>query len=90
MTPLTDQQRQEIEKEIFAGRKISAIKLYRNAMESELVDAKRAVEDMEMDLRRRRPENFISTEKKGCLGVIACVALMVGLATLITFCISRS
>ena len=38
MAQLTDQQRQDIEREIFAGRKISAIKLYRKATEAELVD----------------------------------------------------
>jgi hypothetical protein len=78
MTPLTDQQRQEIEKEIFAGRKISAIKLYRKTMGVELVEAKRAVEDLEVDLRRRSPENFISSgSKSGCMGVLACAALIV-------------
>ena len=82
MTQLTDQQRQEIEREIFAGRKISAIKLHRKATGSELVDAKKAVEDLEVELRRSNPENFVASEKRGCLGVLVC-ATFVAVAVLV-------
>ena len=91
MAQLTDQQRQDIEREIFARRKISAIKLYRKATETELVDAKKAIEDMEVDLRRSSPENFVSGgSKSGCLGVLACVTLIVAGAVLFSFYILRS
>jgi hypothetical protein len=91
MTPLTDQQRQEIEREMFAGRKISAIKLYRKVTGTGLVEAKQAIEDMEVDLRRRSPENFISSgSKSGCLGVMACAASIVAVVVLFSFYILRS
>jgi hypothetical protein len=91
MAQLTDQQRQEVENEIFAGRKISAIKLYRKATGTELVDAKKAIEGMEVNLRRRSPENFISSgSKSGCMTVVACAALIGGAAVLFSFCILRS
>ena len=91
MTPLTDQQLREIEREVFAGRKISAIKLYRKVTGTELVEAKQAIEDMEVDLRRRSPENFISSSgKSGCMGVMACTASIVAVVVLFSFYILRS
>jgi hypothetical protein len=86
MAQLTDQQRQDIEREIFGGRKISAIKLYRKATETELVDAKTAIEDMEVDLRSSSPENFVSGGgKSGCMGVLTFVTLIVAVAVLFSF-----
>jgi ribosomal protein L7/L12 len=77
MANLNDQDRQAIEAEIFAGRTIEAIKLYRTAAGEGLAEAKRAVEDIEVDLRRQSPERFIaSAQKKGCLGVVVCLALV--------------
>ena len=91
MTPLNDQQREQIEKEIFAGQKIGAIKLYREVTGVGLAEAKQAVENMEVDLRRRSPENFISGGKKsGCTSVLACAALIIAAAMLVSFYILRS
>ena len=47
MTELSDQQREAIEHEIFAGRKIAAIKLHREATGTGLAEAKKAVEGPE-------------------------------------------
>jgi ribosomal protein L7/L12 len=84
MAQLSGPQRQKIEAEIYAGRTIGAIKLYRAALGGELVDAKKAIEDMEVDLRRQHPENFRASAKTGCLGMAACVALFVAMATLLS------
>ena len=80
MTQLSDQQREAIEHEILAGRKIAAIRLHREATGTGLAEAKKAVEDLEVDLRRRSPERFVGGAKKsGCLGVLAfMVALVAG------------
>ena len=84
MDPLSDPQRQAIENEILAGRKIGAIKLYREATQTELVEAKRAIEDLEVDLRRRCPEKFVDGDRKaGCLGVLVTVALLAAGAILL-------
>jgi ribosomal protein L7/L12 len=80
MTPLTDQQRQDIENELFANRKISAIKIYREITGAGLADAARAVEQMDRDLRKSSPDRF-AAEKKGCLGVVICLALLAGATT---------
>ena len=90
MANLNDQDRQAIENAIFAGRKIEAIKQYREATGVDLVAAKRAVEDLEVDLRRSSPEKFIAgASKKGCAGVLVCVALVVTGAILFSFLILR-
>lgn len=75
MTPLNDQQRENIEKELFANRKVSAIKIYREVTGEGLADAARAVEQMDRDLRKSSPERF-EAQKKGCLGVVMCLVLL--------------
>lgn len=89
MNQLTEPQRQAINAAILDARKIEAIKLYREATGSQLVDAKKAVEDMEKELRQHEPEKLtLRTGKSGCLGVVAAVALLVSLA--VTIYILRS
>ena len=90
MMPLNDQQRQQIESEVFAGRKISAIKLYREATGAGLAEAKHAIEDLEMDLRRQNPERFISQPKAGCLGLVMTAALLIGVAAVSILYLRRS
>lgn len=80
MTPLTDKQRQDIENELFAGRKIAGIKLYREVTGAGLADAAKAVEAIDRELRKSSPERF-SAEKKGCLGVVICLTLVTMIIT---------
>ena len=81
MNQLTEQQQQAINAEIFGGRKIEAIKLYREATGTGLKEAKDAVEGMEADLRQLEPNKFAkSAGKSGCLSVVAVVALLVSTA----------
>ncbi len=63
-----------IKEALFRGQKIEAIKLYREAIDVGLTEAKTAVEKMEADLRASSPEKFTApTTKTGCLGVLAAV-----------------
>ena len=76
---LNDEQRQEIEAELFASRRIEAIKIYRRITGAELVEAKKAIEDWEVDLRRRLPERFISgSARSGCLGMALLGIVLIG------------
>ena len=72
MAQFTNADQQSIEAAIFAGNKIEAIKLYRNAISGTgLADAKGAVEAMESELRAAHPEKFTAPAKKGgCVGVM--------------------
>jgi ribosomal L7/L12-like protein len=83
MTPLLPEDKMVgIRDAILGGRKIEAIKLYRQATDAELMDAKKAVEALEKELRTTSPEQFTATSsRKGCTGVIVlvCVGVIVAL-----------
>lgn len=73
MTPLGEKDRAEIEAALYAGHKVEAIKLYREAVRGAgLADAKTAVDQLEEKLRIEHPENFgPPSPKTGCLGIMA-------------------
>ena len=90
MNQLTEQQRQAISADVFAGRKIEALKRYREATGVGLKEAKDAVEAIEKDLRQREPDKFAKPAgKAGCMSVVALVALAVS-AVWVTIYILRS
>ncbi len=90
MANLSDQDRLAIENAILAGRKIEALKLHREATGSGLADAKRAVEDLEVDLRRTSPEKFSpGAEKGGCFGLLLCAVLVVVGTVLVSYLVLR-
>jgi len=55
---------------IFARRKITAIKLYREQTKAGLAEAKLAVEKMEAELRTSSPDQFTAPQAKGCFPMI--------------------
>lgn len=59
-----------IEEALFNGRKIEAIKLYREESGASLADAKQAVEQLEQALRAASPEKFSRPTNAGCTTVI--------------------
>jgi hypothetical protein len=68
---------------IFAGRKIEAIKLYRDATGQGLKEAKEFIEELADRLYEEDPEKFTSVPGKGCAGVVlamfvVCAAMVVG------------
>lgn len=73
---------------LFAGRKIDAIKLYREQVQPSagLAEAKAAVEQLEAGLRAQHPENFTApAAKSGCATAVAMLAVLVTLAMWIWF-----
>ena len=80
MHQLSDEQLRQISEELFARRKIAAIKIYRKATGCQLADAKQEVEKIETELRQKEPERF--PHKTGCVGVSVCCALLaIGVAS---------
>jgi hypothetical protein len=75
---LTDEQWQRIEAALFAGRKIEAIKLYRDFTGSDLRDAKENVETYEAKLRAEFPDRFTAAPpiKIGCSSKVAVLLLL--------------
>lgn len=75
--PPAPQSSSAINEAIFAGKKIVAIKLYREQTNVSLAEAKRAVEQMEKQLRAAAPGLFAQPPaKQGCLFAIALVILL--------------
>ena len=68
---------------LFKGRKIEAIRVYREISGLGLKESKEAVEELEKLLRAQSPEKFSSPPRgKGCLGAAAaiCVCVVVTVA----------
>ena len=63
--PISEGDLKEIREEIFAGRKITAIKLYRQFTGDGLKEAKDAVEEMERKLRAESPKKFLLEVPEG-------------------------
>lgn len=64
---------------LFAGRKIDAIKLYREQVQpgAGLAEAKETVERLEAGLRAQHPEKFTApAQKSGCTAVLAVIAAL--------------
>lgn len=77
MAEPTDEQWAAIEAELYARRKIAAIKLYRKATGADLKEAKELIEEHEAGLRQQFPDRF--SKKSGCgTAVVALAVLMVG------------
>jgi ribosomal protein L7/L12 len=65
---------------LFAGRKIDAIKLYREQVKpgAGLKESKEAVEQLEAGLRAQHPEKFsAAAQKSGCTAVLAVLAVLI-------------
>ncbi len=78
--PLPPEKLEEIRQAMYRGEKIAAIKLHRDCTGAGLKESKEAVEFLERELRKTSPEKFtVAPSGKGCLGVLATVAL-VGIA----------
>lgn len=76
---LSDEQWQQIEADLFAGRKIQAIKLFRESTNSGLKEAKDVLDEHERVLREQFPEKFTASKQVGCY-VSAMIALTVAAA----------
>ena len=84
------QTRAAIEQAICDRKKIEAIKLYREAAGVDLVDAKKAVEAIEVQLRKDKPENFEPPgSKTGCLGMVLALAGLAGSLVAMVFVVVR-
>lgn len=70
---------------LFAGRKIDAIKVYREQVKpgAGLKESKEAVEKLEAGLRAQHPEKFTaSAQKSGCTTVLALLAALIAVLVL--------
>lgn len=87
MAQLNEQQLQAIQTAISAGRKIEAIRLYREAVPgSGLAEAKEWVEKFEEQWRASHPDaGAMLPKKSGCMGMLAAIAFALVVAGLLAF-----
>jgi hypothetical protein len=80
--PTTDNSAEQIRAALHQGKKIEAIKIYREKSGAGLKEAKEAIEQLEADLRASEPEKFVSKKSGGCSPAIVALALIIPLAAL--------
>lgn len=73
---IPEQKLSTIKQAIFSGRKIDAIKLYREATGLGLAEAKDSVERLEAELRSSAPADFKKVESRGCLGIVLALIIL--------------
>jgi uncharacterized protein (DUF2342 family) len=78
-----EDQASALKQALFAGRKIEAIKLYREQTNVGLAEAKAAVEALEAELRQSMPGSFSKPSSKGGCGTTAVLVLALGFAAMI-------
>ena len=78
--PIPEEKIAALRELLFSGRKIEAIRLYRQLTRGGLKDSKERVEELESLLRKQSPEKFSAAPQgKGCLGVVLLVCVAVAL-----------
>lgn len=84
---LTQEQITAVTDAIFTGRKIEAIKLYREATNANLVEAKEFVEKLEAELRLQYPDKFSAVPQAQSMPalVLLVVAIAIGIAAVLVF-----
>lgn len=77
-----DETKNEIAEAVFAGRKIEAIKRYREATGQRLAEANEFIEELTRELREKSPDKFTSeSPAAGCGSAAMYFLIVVGLVT---------
>lgn len=77
--PMSEETAGAITQALFTGKKVEAVKLYREAEGCDLKEAKEAMDALETALREETPESFRFGSKSGCMSVLVIGGLLVGL-----------
>jgi ribosomal protein L7/L12 len=70
---------------LFTGRKIQAIKLYRESTGMGLKESKDFIDALEVELRRTDPTRFTAPAAKGCFTVVLVLFILCGCVTSVLF-----
>ena len=80
--PLSDEQWEQIDRSLYAGKKIEAIKLFREVTGCGLKEAKGQMDDYEKELRATHPQQFTrAAGQRGCLLIVMGGVFLVGLVS---------
>ncbi len=78
MKELSDEQTKKIADSLLAGRKINAIKEYREVTGVGLKEAKEAIDELILSLSKEHPE-IITANKSGCASVVLICFTLIGI-----------
>lgn len=85
MPAMPEDLHEQIKEALFNGRKIDAIKMYRQVSRDGLKESKDFIEALEAELRDSSPEKFtVPPGKKGCGTAVVCALLIVVAAAALT------
>ncbi len=85
MSEISPETKDELMAELFAGRKIAAIKIYREVTGLGLAEAKEFVDSLEKRLREEVPEKFNAPKSAGCSSVILFALCSLGTLSWVLF-----
>ena len=83
MTSLSDYERQQILDALRAGKKIEAIKLYRESTGQGLKESKDFIDELTLQLHQQAPQS-VPVSKSGCGTAVVAFVLTAGLGILYT------
>ena len=87
MSSIDREQIDAIRQALFCGRKIEAIKVYREATGKGLKESKEFIDALSARLRDEEPEKFSAPSGGGCMGAAAILATIFCVATAYTLAI---
>jgi len=87
---LTEEQIADISNALAGGRKIEAIKIYRDATGEGLKEAKDFIEALIPKLKEQDPEKYATLSDGKGGGCASVVAMCLGLAMLLAFCLTNT
>jgi hypothetical protein len=76
--PIPEDKVEQIKAAIFAGKKIEAIKLFREYTGKGLAESKGLVESLAAELKAKEPDKFVPPPSaQGCFGLVLFIGLVV-------------
>ncbi|EMI52416.1 hypothetical protein [Rhodopirellula sallentina] len=80
MSELSPEMEREIREFVEQGKKLHAIKVYKEHVNSSLLEAKNAIEAMEKEAASKQPESAVVQSQSGCAGMLVLIATTFGVA----------
>ena len=74
---------EEIMEAIYKGRKLNAVKIYKESSGKSLLEAKTFIEGLTAELKSTSPEKFDTKSATGCAGLILLLATSFGVAVVV-------
>lgn len=78
----------EITHAIYNGRKLEAVKIYKESSGKSLREAKTFVENLTTELKAASPEKFGTPSTSGCAGLILLLATSLGVSLAVSVCLA--